>query len=616
MSIFKEVFDLIRQERVVLVIGAGFSFKAGMPTCKQLCEAIRNNLPTGIWNEDDGSNEYNKLTSLQDVAQLFIEDWGDNGRDKLIASIKSLFSKKEECDLSDHIALRSIPHFSKLHTTNYDTLIEDTYGEDCYVVKTESDYYDLPKDKVLIFKPHGDFDNPDLMILTRSDYDEWFAGNRSELLWQELQKDISTSSVLFIGYSFSDTNFKKLFKLVQTKMKGKSHRHFLISPGWTRTQINRLSQYNITYYDAKADQFFAELIPYLEKNINKDCARKRTRPETCQKFNLYHHNNAEITLRQNEDNLIKVKALNGAKEKVTFTVCKEKAQLLNDSILPDRFVSPYSGIEMPALVLDAQNGDFDRFSHSLNNIELTTSEIRKIYIQPVSRKGNCVIEIKELKFKEKFEYVFYAIPQKALVHVIKTDLYELKLETTLNEATNIFTTNFTFDFKYNFDSISHARQTAKILLAFQKGMKITINGLAAPDKIELPKRPSEDPRNWSVSQLDIYLRLLEILDDCDISLSHYPVFNPDNLEAAYYLVAYYKHITVPFVIHKPVYLNFAFDDNENVDKPEIAVGKGYYAFIEESCDNRINFGNATITIPYSIIAKTKSAILQNEKYNF
>lgn len=142
-------------------------------------------------------------------------------------------------------------------------------------------------------------------------------------------------------------------------------------------------------------------------------------------------------------------------------------------------------------------------------------------------------------------------------------------------------------------------------------MKITISGLAAPDKIELPKRPPEDPRNWSVSQLDIYLRLLEILDDCDIRLSHYPVFNPDNLEAAYYLVAYYKQITVPFVIHKPVYLNFAFDDNENVDKPEIAVGKGYYAFIEESCDNIINFGEATITIPYRHSFYSKCSILED-----
>lgn len=48
MSDFKEIFDLIRRERVVLVIGAGFSLKAGMPTCSKVCDAIRAALPDDI----------------------------------------------------------------------------------------------------------------------------------------------------------------------------------------------------------------------------------------------------------------------------------------------------------------------------------------------------------------------------------------------------------------------------------------------------------------------------------------------------------------------------------------------------------------------------------------
>ena len=50
MSDFKEIFDLIRRERVVLVIGAGFSLKAGMPTCSKVCDAIRAALPDDIKN--------------------------------------------------------------------------------------------------------------------------------------------------------------------------------------------------------------------------------------------------------------------------------------------------------------------------------------------------------------------------------------------------------------------------------------------------------------------------------------------------------------------------------------------------------------------------------------
>ena len=50
MSDFKEIFDLIRRERVVLVIGAGFSLKAGMPSCSKVCDAIRSALPEEIKN--------------------------------------------------------------------------------------------------------------------------------------------------------------------------------------------------------------------------------------------------------------------------------------------------------------------------------------------------------------------------------------------------------------------------------------------------------------------------------------------------------------------------------------------------------------------------------------
>lgn len=61
-------------------------------------------------------------------------------------------------------------------------------------------------------KPHRDFENPDSIIITPSDHDGWFKGERLEMLWQELERDAVSKSILFMGYSFPDSNFQYLLK--------------------------------------------------------------------------------------------------------------------------------------------------------------------------------------------------------------------------------------------------------------------------------------------------------------------------------------------------------------------------------------------------------------------
>ena len=197
MSDFKEIFDLIRRERVVLVIGAGFSLKAGMPSCSSVCEAIRMALPDEIKNSEEEMRDF-LGNDLQQLSNDFIDIWGDTGRNRLIRTIRPLFYIAPDANLSDHLALSRIPHFSKIHTTNYDTLLEKVYKDDCYVLKQDKDFRDLPEDKVIILKPHGDFDYPDSIIISRFDYDSWFKWNRLEMLWQELERDAVSNTILFM----------------------------------------------------------------------------------------------------------------------------------------------------------------------------------------------------------------------------------------------------------------------------------------------------------------------------------------------------------------------------------------------------------------------------------
>lgn len=609
MSDFKEIFDLIRRERVVLVIGAGFSLKAGMPSCSKVCDAIRSALPEEIKNSAEDMRDF-AGNDLQQLSNDFIDIWGQTGRDRLIESIKPLFEISPDANLSDHEALKKIPHFSKIHTTNYDTLLENTYKENCYVIKQDKDFKDLPEDKVIILKPHGDFDNPDSIIISRSDYDGWFKGDRLEMLWQELERDAVSKSLLFMGYSFSDTNFQDLLKRIKKKLNGSTNQHYLVAPNWQPSKVRKLEPYRIKYYSGTGEIFFRELTEYLKKHIIRDCAKKITSPRTCEIFNKWHDNETEITIRPDSDNIIRVHALNGAHEQMKFTVKEDKAKLINDCNLTELVKSPFTGIYMPTITLDARNGDFQNCSFTLNGIELSVSEIAKIQIQPCSTEGICQIKIPGVHFNEKFKYIFYAIHNKSVVHCIDTELYMLKIETTLSEEPNLFNSTFSFEFKENFPSLGRAQILMKLPIAVQSGLKISISGLKAPSQIILPPRKPDAPERWSNTAIQCYLNLLEIIEDYGGKFTDYPCFSLENLECAMYIVAFLKKVSVPFVAHKPITIKFCTDDAECPNKPEMIIGKDY-AFFETTSDNKIEFAGNVWTIPTRATWYSKCTVKEN-----
>ena len=170
---FKNLIENIRKERVTLFLGSGFSFKAGGPRSSVLVDSLLSKM---------SSEERNSLTGKQlyYVAEEYEQVYG---RDSLLEIIKAQMDFKRK-DLSDHKFLTQIPHFHRIITTNYDTLIEDVYGkEKCYVVRNTKDCVNFPSDKTLIFKIHGDFSEKNNVIITKDDYTAFFVRRRNPLLW-------------------------------------------------------------------------------------------------------------------------------------------------------------------------------------------------------------------------------------------------------------------------------------------------------------------------------------------------------------------------------------------------------------------------------------------------
>lgn len=117
-------------------------------------------------------------------------------------------------DSEIHAALAALRKCSVFYTTNYDDFIERALklsGRDARAVAIEADM-GRRDGSVEVVKFHGDFNYPDSMVLTESDYERRLRLDHPMDL--RLRSDLLGSGILFVGYSFSDPNVSYIFRLV------------------------------------------------------------------------------------------------------------------------------------------------------------------------------------------------------------------------------------------------------------------------------------------------------------------------------------------------------------------------------------------------------------------
>lgn len=110
------------------------------------------------------------------------------------------------------------------YTTNYDDFIERSFklhGRPCTSIVTEADMGALPPDPSLnyaeVVKFHGDLRWPEHMVISESDYEERL--RLGTAMDRRLWADALGRALLFIGYSFRDSNVSYLFRLVNDEFK-------------------------------------------------------------------------------------------------------------------------------------------------------------------------------------------------------------------------------------------------------------------------------------------------------------------------------------------------------------------------------------------------------------
>ncbi len=123
-------------------------------------------------------------------------------------------------------AIRDSPILSELaemkecgiyYTTNFDDFIErrfDLNQRKHRAVAIEEHMRPAP-DTAEIIKFHGDWNHPDRMVLTESDYERRM--EFKEAMDLRLWSDLLNRSILFLGYSFRDPNVSYLFRQVKER---------------------------------------------------------------------------------------------------------------------------------------------------------------------------------------------------------------------------------------------------------------------------------------------------------------------------------------------------------------------------------------------------------------
>ena len=281
-NIYKDnLFQLIRNEDVILWAGAGLSLYAGYPSGKKLRDELYNSL------SPSEKQQINPNLKLPDLAEEIYRLKGT--KNPIIKVLKRVFKDKTPTSLKIHEKLVQIPHIQTIITTNFDDLFEKAYGNQCEILTKSKDIPYINQEKTQIFKAHGDLNNPDSIIITDSDYNNFFRFDTEEsVYWNKIKELISTKSVLFLGYNLEDPNISVIFDKIFDLLGPHKKEMFLVAPDLPSHKHDYLIRKGIHYINLKAEDLITELHENLKESIIQDFQNGIVSAETFRRYLSIH----------------------------------------------------------------------------------------------------------------------------------------------------------------------------------------------------------------------------------------------------------------------------------------------------------------------------------------
>jgi hypothetical protein len=240
----------IQNNSAALFLGAGFSKSAGFVDWKELIRGIAEELGLEVDKEHD----------LVALAQYCYNKKGN--RSIINDTIFNEFNKEKSFG-ENHRIIARLP-ISTIWTTNYDSLIEDALNEAKRVVdvKKRDSHLAITKSHrdAIVYKMHGDKDNPDEAVLIKDDYEKYYHAHAHFIT--ALSGDLISKTFLFIGFSFTDPNIDYILSRVRIEYDQKNNRqHYAIMRRIKKADYKKAdgSMDDAAYeYDKRKHEFFIE----------------------------------------------------------------------------------------------------------------------------------------------------------------------------------------------------------------------------------------------------------------------------------------------------------------------------------------------------------------------
>jgi hypothetical protein len=156
-----------------------------------------------------------------------------NGRIKLLSEIKRRFDNIGSFPglysnaTRFHRELATLPQIKTIITTNWDTYFEDECGAIPFINSEDFAFWDTDTRKVL--KIHGSINKLGSLIATTEDYKKSLKELHKGLLGSFLKSILATKTIIYIGYSFSDEDFKQIHSFINKEMKGLSRQAYIVT---------------------------------------------------------------------------------------------------------------------------------------------------------------------------------------------------------------------------------------------------------------------------------------------------------------------------------------------------------------------------------------------------